>query len=329
MSRVLALVGPTAAGKTAVAVGLAERGLGGRAVEIVCVDSMTVYRGMDVGTAKPGPELRRRVPHHLLDIWDPAEPFSVAEFQHRARAAIHDVLARGATPLLVGGSGLYFRAVVDELEFPPTDPDVRAGLARADPDVLRARLKEADPDAAALIDPSNVRRVVRALEVIAITGRRFSDFRAGWNRFESRYPGLRVAGLSVSPDVLRARIELRADEMLARGLLDEVRGLLRRGYRESLTAAQAIAYREALAVIDGAMTEAEMREEVARATRRFARRQMGWFRRDPRVRWFDAEDLARAEAGIGAYYSEPISRGERRGERWSSSSRTAPGTISS
>lgn len=304
---VLALVGPTASGKTRVALALAPR----LDAEILCVDSMTVYRGMDVGTAKPGASDRSAVPHHLLDIWDPLEPFSVAEFQFRARDAIAGIQARGRVPLLVGGSGLYFRAVVDDLEFPPTDPAVRARLEGEDPADLLVRLKEADPDAAAWIDPSNLRRVVRALEVIELTGRPFSAFRSAWGRYQSRYD-VAVAGLRVAPAVLRHRIEARTREMVEGGLLDEVRALLARGYREALTAPQAIPYREAVTCLDGAMTIGELVEETVRASRRLARRQTAWFRRDPRIRWFDGAELEGTAEQIRAYYSGHLRRERER-----------------
>jgi tRNA dimethylallyltransferase len=298
---VLALVGPTAAGKSAVALAVAPR----LRAEIVSVDSMQVYRGMDVGTAKPTPEERRRVPHHLIDVVDPARPFSVAAYQRAARAAIEGIHLRGRTPLLVGGSGLYYRAVVDDLRFPPTDPAVRRALEGQDPAALAARLRERDPEAAARIDPANVRRVIRALEVIELTGRRASELRAAWDRYESRYD-LVAAGLLVSPAVLRARIQARVDRMLASGLVEEVRGLLGRGLRDALTAARAIGYAEVVASLDGALTLEEARRRIVRSTRRYARRQMTWFRADPRIRWFPADDLDRAVRAVGAYYEEAI-----------------------
>jgi tRNA dimethylallyltransferase len=297
----LALVGPTASGKTELAVRLAEQ----TGAEILCIDSMTVYRAMDVGTAKPTLEQRGRVPHHLLDLTDPAHPFSVAEFQSAARTVIDDITARGAIPLLTGGSGLYFRAVVDELEFPPTNPALRARLQAEDPEELRVRLKELDPEAAAFIDPANIRRVVRALEVIELTGRQFSSFRSAWERYESRY-ALRVAGIKVSPDALRARIEARVQAQIGAGLFEEVHLLLALGYRGWLTSTQAIPYRQAVAHVDGAITLEEFVEQAARANRRLARRQMSWFRRDPRVRWFDGAELADAERAIRAYLFDGV-----------------------
>lgn len=301
-----ALVGPTASGKTGMALAIAPA-LG---AEIVCVDSMTVYRGMDAGTAKPSSEERARVPHHLLDIADPGEPFSAAEFQRAARSAVAGIRARGRVPLLVGGSGLYLRAVADSLEFPPTDPAVRASLEREDPAALAGRLARLDPVAAGFIDPRNLRRVIRALEVVELTGRPFSSFRSAWERYE---PSLVAAGLRVPPEVLAGRIERRAREMLDLGLLDEVRALLARGYRDALTAPQAIGYREGVAHLDGALTREEMLEEIVRSTRRLARRQMSWFRRDPRVRWFDASDAEAAAGDIERHLTASLAVGAREG----------------
>jgi tRNA dimethylallyltransferase len=300
---VLALVGPTGAGKTGVSITVAP----GLRAEIVSVDSMQIYRGMDVGTAKPTSTERRRVPHHMIDIADPGTGFSVAAFQGAARAAAESILVRGRTPLLVGGSGLYYRAVVDDLEFPPTDPAVRSAIARGDPADLVARLRAGDPDAAERIDPANVRRVVRALEVMELTSKRFSDFRTAWDRYESRYD-LVAAGMRVPSDELDARVAGRVDRMLAAGLVEEVRGLLDRGFRSSLTAARAIAYPEIVAHLDGSSTLEEAREQIVRNTRRYARRQMSWFRSDPRIRWFDAADTERVTEEIRAYYEQEIAR---------------------
>lgn len=298
---VLALVGPTASGKTAVAVELAP----GLRAEIVSLDSMQVYRGMDVGTAKQKVSERRGVPHHMVDVADPARPYSVASFQRGARAAIDGILVRGRRPLLVGGSGLYYRAVVDELEFPPTDPAVRAAIAGGD--ALAERLRARDPEAAARIEPANVRRVVRALEVMELTGRRFSEFRSAWDSYVSRYD-LVVAGLRVPSQVLARRIAERVDGMLEAGLVVEARNLLDRGLRGALTASRAISYPEAVAHIDGSITLDEAREQIVRRTRRFARRQMSWFRADPRIVWFEAADTERACDEIRAYYEREIAR---------------------
>jgi len=300
---VLALVGPTASGKTAIALEVAPA----VRAEIVSLDSMQVYRGMDVGTAKPTAAERAKVPHHMIDVADPADPYSVAAFQGTARAVIDAILLRGRVALLAGGSGLYYRAVVDELSFPPTDPRVRAAIANDEPADLAARLQESDPEAAARIEPGNVRRVIRALEVMQLTGRPFSEFRTAWDAYESRYD-LVVAGLDVERETLAHRIRERTDAMFARGLIDEARSLLERGLRGALTASRAIAYPEAVAVVDGAMTDPEARAQIVRNTLRFARRQMSWFRADPRIRWFDGSQTGRAVTEIRAYYEDEIAR---------------------
>ncbi len=300
---VLALVGPTGGGKSEVAMEIAP----GLRAEIVGLDSMQIYRGMDIGTAKPTLEDQRRVPHHMIDIVDPGRAYSVASFQSAARAATDGILMRGRVPLLVGGSGLYYRAVVDELEFPPTDPVTRQAIAAVDPEDLVGRLRANDPEAASRIEPANVRRVVRALEVMELTGRPFSEFRKAWDRFESRYD-LVVAGTRVPPEVLTQRVGKRVDAMLAAGLVDEVRGLIERGLLAALTASRAIGYPEIVAHLDGVLTLGEAREQIVRNTRRFARRQMSWFRADPRVRWFDAIDTRRTAHEIRAYYEAEIAR---------------------
>jgi tRNA dimethylallyltransferase len=280
----LALVGPTALGKTEASILLARR----LDAEVVLVDAMTVYRGMDVGTAKPSAEQRGGVPHHLVDVADPLEPFSVARFQSLAREAFAGIRDRGRAALLVGGSGLYFRAVVDDLEFPGTDPAVRGVLlaeaAAIGPHALHRRLADLDPRAAAAMEPSNTRRAVRALEVAALTGRPFSSFARGWDR----YPGdrVRAAGIAVPPDVLRARIEARVRRQFEEGLVDEVAGLLDRGF--ALTASQAIGYLEVAEHLAGRWSLEEAIGRIVRRTRALARRQMAWFRRDPRIRWFEA-----------------------------------------
>jgi tRNA dimethylallyltransferase len=282
----LALVGPTAAGKTEASIELARR-LG---AEIVVVDSMTVYRGMDVGTAKPSRDQRATVPHHLIDVADPGEPFSVARFRSLALEAQAGIRSRGRAPLLVGGSGLYFRAVVDDLEFPGTAPGLRRWLeaeaAVVGPERLHDRLAGFDPDAAARIEPGNARRTVRALEVAALTGRRFSSFAEGWERYPAER--VRAAGVLMAPEVLRSRIEDRVEDMLTRGLVDEVRILLDRGAGGLVTASQAIGYLEVAEHLAGRLTLSEARDRMIRRTRALARRQMAWFRRDPRIRWFRA-----------------------------------------
>ena len=280
MTRVVAVVGPTAAGKSSLALTIAEA-LGG---EVVNADSMQLYRGMDVGTAKLRAEERRGVPHHLLDVWDVRETASVAAYQAMARQVVESL----DVAVVVGGSGLYVRGALDAFEFPGTDPAVRDALEQelveTGPAPLYERLKEADPVAAQAILPTNGRRIVRALEVVAITGRPFSD-QPGMTTYESVYDTTYV-GLDPPLDVLDERIDARVDEMWRRGLVDEVRDLERQGLREGVTASRALGYQQVLAFLAGECTEDEARAETKRATRRFARRQRSWFRRDPRVHWY-------------------------------------------
>jgi tRNA dimethylallyltransferase len=281
----LAIVGPTASGKTEASI-LAAEALG---AEILCVDSMLVYRGMDTGTAKPTAEQRSRVPHHLVDVADPADPASVAWFQALAARVESGIRARGAAPLVVSGGGLYYRAVVDGLEFPGTDRATRRLLeteARALPGAaLHGRLAEMDPAAAARIDPSNLRRTIRALEVQAITGRPFSSFAVRW----SRYPAdaVRAVGIDVPRDVLHRRIEARVSEMLP-GLLEETRALAERGFEGFLTSTQAIGYAEAVGFLRGTADLDRVASDTVRRTKALARRQLAWLRRDPRIRWIPA-----------------------------------------
>jgi tRNA dimethylallyltransferase len=282
----LALVGPTACGKTEAGIAVAED-LG---AEVVSVDSMLVYRRMDVGTAKPTPSQRARVPHHLVDVAGPGQAFSVARFQALARGAVADIEGRGHRALLVGGSGLYFRAVVDGLEFPGTDPEVRRDLETEAVAVggrpLYERLRSMDPDAAVKIEPSNVRRTVRALEVAAVTGRAFSTYARRWEEFPAER--VRAAGIEMAPAVLRDRIERRVENMVASGFLDEVRELVADGLGQSLTAGQAIGYAEMVDHLGGRISLDQAVASTVRRTRALARRQMAWFRRDPRIRWFRA-----------------------------------------
>jgi tRNA dimethylallyltransferase len=260
--------------------------------EIVTIDSATVYRGLDIGTDKPTFEDLARVRHHLVDVVDPSTTLSVAEFQKLARDAIDDVSGRGVNPLLVGGSGLYFRAVVDPLEFPGTDREVRAELeleaVEAGPAALYERLTELDPEAAGRIDPANARRTIRALEVIKLTGRRFSSFRTGWDDYRSIYD-LKVAGISWPRAEMDRRIDERVDSYVAKGLVEEVKALETAGLRDSLTSVQALGYAQLLKYLDGEISLDRAIEEIKRRTRRFARRQLTWFRADPRVRWFESD----------------------------------------
>jgi tRNA dimethylallyltransferase len=281
----LALVGPTASGKTGAALRIAET-LG---AEILSVDSMLVYRGMDVGTAKPTPSERGRVPHHLVDLIEPSEPFSVAAFQAAARRAAEDVRRRGKTPLLVGGSGLYFRAVVDDLEFPGTEAGIRGDLegeaTALGPDRMHRRLAGLDPVAASKIEPGNVRRTVRALEVAAITGRTFSSFAVAWDRYGPER--VRAAGVRLGTQDLAARVDARVRAMLAAGWMREVEELVARGLGGWLTASQAIGYAELARHLAGELSLEDAVRQTVKRTRSLARRQMAWFRRDPRIRWFD------------------------------------------
>lgn len=313
MTVVVAVVGPTATGKSDLGVALAER-LDG---EVVNADAMQVYRGLDIGTAKLSPAERRGVPHHLLDVLDPHEDATVAAYQREARAALAAITARGHRPVVVGGSGLYVRALLDRMEFPGTDPAVRAGLeervesegARA----LHAELARLDPVAAEGIGPRNARRIVRALEVIALTGRPYS---ANLPSHEYEVAAVQI-GLDCDRATLDERVRARVDRMWSAGLVDEVRGLLDRGIGR--TASRAVGYAEVLAALRGEITQDEARARVVAGTRRLARKQMGWFGRDPRVHWLDARDpdlldraldlVAAADAGtLGLATGDPAPR---------------------
>ena len=276
------ILGPTASGKSELAVGIARRTPG---AELVSVDSMQVYRGMDVGTATPTRAEREEVPHHLLDLVDPTDEFTVGAFQRAAREVLADIRERAAVPILVGGTGLYVRAVVDDLDIPGRFPDVRQAL-EAEPDTagLHRRLREVDPVAAGRMEPTNRRRIVRALEVSIGTGRPFSSFGPGL----AQYRPTRFVQVALRWDrsELDRRIELRYEEQLRNGFLEEVRALS--GLALSRTAAQALGYRELLAHVRGETSLDEAVAEAIRRTRRFARRQERWFRRDPRIRWIDA-----------------------------------------
>ncbi|MFN8025180.1 MAG: tRNA (adenosine(37)-N6)-dimethylallyltransferase MiaA [Acidimicrobiia bacterium] len=283
----LALVGPTASGKTSLALRYAAAH---DDVEIVSMDSMQVYRGMDVGTAKATPEERAHVPHHLIDVCDPSEEWSVARFQTEARAAVADIAARGKRALLVGGTGLYVQAVVDPMTFPPEDRNLRAeleaeaeapgGLAR-----ISSELEAADPEAAARIEPGNVRRIVRALEVIRLTGRPFSSFGPGIQDYGPTVFPVRMVGVWLPRDELNARIDARLGAMPQAGFVEEVEDLRASPQGLSRTAAQAIGYQEVLAHLAGERTLNDALAAAATRTRQFARRQRMWFRRDPRISW--------------------------------------------
>ena len=296
-THVIAVVGATATGKSGLAIELA-RALGG---EIVNADSMQLYQDMDIGTAKEPEAARQGVPHHLLDIWPVTQAANVADYQKLARAAIDEIMARGRVPILAGGSGLYVRAALDDLDFPGTDPVIRSRLedelARLGAAALHARLAGLDPAAAAAILPGNGRRIVRALEVIEISGRPFS---ATMPAYQQIRPAVQI-GLTLPRPELDRRIAARVDRMWQAGLEAEVRSLAAQGLRDGPTAGRALGYQQMLRYLDGEWTLDQAREETMKATRRFARRQESWFRRDPRVRWLDATSgtlLAAASAMI-------------------------------
>ncbi len=287
-TQVIAVVGATATGKSGLGIALA-RALGG---EVVNADSMQLYRGMDIGTAKEPEAARQGVPHHLLDIWPVTRAANVADYQQLARAVIDDVIVRGRMPVLVGGSGLYIRAALDDLSFSGTDPAVRdrleAQLAELGAAALHERLATLDPAAAAAILPGNGRRIVRALEVIELTGGPFTATMPGYEQIR---PAVQI-GLTLPRPELDQRIAARVEAMWRAGLETEVRALVQAGLRDGPTASRAIGYQQLLRQLDGELTGAQAREETVKATRRFARRQESWFRRDPRVRWLDASGPA-------------------------------------
>lgn len=282
------IAGPTAVGKSAVALALAEQ-LGG---EIITVDSMQVYRGLDLGTAKPTAAERARVPHHLIDVVEVTELFDAAQFVRRAQSAVHEIQQRGKTPILCGGTGLYFKAFLEGVgEAPPADAVLRAELEATPLTDLLQELATRDPTTFDQIDRQNRRRVVRAVAVIRLTGRPFSVQRAPWN-LAARPAGVPAPvafGLSRLPDDLRHRIDARVDEMFDRGLVEETRQLLARGLKGNPTAMQAIGYRQVVAHLEGQLSLDETVELVKRRTRQYARRQMTWFRRQLQLDWIPLE----------------------------------------
>lgn len=291
-------MGPTATGKTGISLEVAEK-LG---CEIISADSMLVYRGMDIGTAKPTPEEMRRVPHHLIDVADPGQGFNVALYSRLANGVLEGIGERGKLPLLVGGTGLYFKAVVDGYNFTEagTDPELRARLEREVSTlgraVLHQRLERIDPRTASRLHENDVKRIIRALEVYYLTGNTLSGS-AG--REESPRFRLAAYGLTMDRDKLYSRIEARIDKMIADGLVDEVRGLLSRGCQPELTSMQGLGYKEIILHLKGELTLDQAIDLIKRNTRRFAKRQITWFRRDPRIRWIDA-----GEKGVGEVSAE-------------------------
>lgn len=292
----LVLVGPTASGKSAVAMEIARRLQ--PEVELVSADSMQVYRGMDIGTAKPSADERREVPHHLIDIVEPNEDYSVARFQKDVAVALEDIERRGRNAIVVGGTGLYVRAVVDALDVPGQWPGVKAELeAVADTGELHRRLLDLDPTAAARMEPTNRRRIVRALEVTLGGGRPFSSYGPGLERYPDT-PRFHLVGLRLDRHTLAGRIEQRFRQMLDAGLVDEVDVLRRRPGGLGRTARQALGYKEILGHLENGRPLDEATDEAILRTRQFARRQEVWFRRDPRITWFD-NALAVADLVLG------------------------------
>ena len=291
MSKLLCLLGPTASGKTEIAIQLAQR----LNAEIISVDSRQIYRQMDIGTAKPTPEEQQAARHHLIDCVDITQPFSVADYQSLTDVAIAEIQNRGKQVLLVGGAGLYFRAIVDGLfEGPAADPSLRKRLEQEvsdqGVDVLHNRLRACDPESAERIHPNNVIRVIRALEVYELTGTPMSEHQQQWQPENQRYPFI-AFGLTMPRDLLYRRIEQRVDIMLANGLMAEVESLLAAGYSRESFALQSFGYKELIAYLDGKCTYVEAVEQLKQNTRRFAKRQMTWFRKDTRIEWIDREEI--------------------------------------
>ncbi|MBO8127624.1 MAG: tRNA (adenosine(37)-N6)-dimethylallyltransferase MiaA [Peptococcaceae bacterium] len=301
------IAGPTATGKTDVGIEVAAR-IGG---EVISADSMMVYKGMDIGTAKPTIEERRGVPHHLIDVIRPDEDFSVAVYQDLAEKAIAGVAARSRMPLLVGGTGLYIRSVIEPYHFAvPSNPELRRQLSEeariCGREVLHRRLAAVDPETAARVHPNNVRRIIRALEVYYQTGRPLSQFHECDRRRETKY-NLLMFGLYLERELLYKRIEKRVDKMVEQGLVDEVKRLLQQGYGRDLVSMQGLGYKEIIYYLEGETTLDEAIRILKRNTRRFAKRQFTWFRRDKRIRWINmaeqggvtgaAEEIIKALAG--------------------------------
>jgi tRNA dimethylallyltransferase len=278
------IAGPTAAGKSEIALALAEQ-LGG---EIISADSMQVYRGLDIGTAKPSPAERARVPHHLIDICDLAESFDAAQFIRLAQKAVAEIQSRSRTPVFCGGTGLYFKAFLSGLgEAPSANPELRAELEAASFEALLRELRERDPEAYEKIDKQNPRRVIRAVEVIRLTGKKFSEQRAEWKSESENRKAENFVCLTRQPADLHARISRRVDEMFRRGLVDETRGLLQHGLEQNKTAMQAIGYRQVVEHLRGGPALADTIEQVKIRTRQFAKRQLTWFRRQLAPEWIE------------------------------------------
>ena len=307
MKPLLLICGPTACHKSETALRLAERWGG----EILSIDSVAVYRGMDIGSAKPDVAERRRIPHHLIDMVDPDDDFSVAAFQQAADAALQNLMQRGVQPILVGGSGLYCDAVLEDMGYAlPSDKDLRSRLERAydaDPESFFRQMKADDGPSGEKLHLNDKKRVVRAREVFLLSGKPFSSFNRAYLTAQrrDRYPAIRI-GLTMPREKLYAAIDDRVDRMMAQGLLSEVKGLKDRGYDRKLPALQAIGYAQLFAYLDGEVSLDMAVDNIKRATRQFAKRQLTWFRRDERIRWFDCEHYEEAYPKIEGYVKETI-----------------------
>jgi tRNA dimethylallyltransferase len=286
----IVICGPTATGKSDLALEVAEAFDG----EIINADSMQLYRGMDIGTAKLTVQERRGIPHHLLDILDVSQDASVANYQEQARAAIDDISIRGKTPILVGGTGLYIKAVLDEMNFPETDPAIRERLEQEAEEIGAAgmylKLQTIDPEAASAIEPANTRRIIRALEVVEVTGKPYSANLP--SDTSSRYPDAIHIGLAMERATLAPRIESRVHKMFQSGLVNEVEHLITKGILSGVTAQRAIGYAQVLSLLAGQIKEEQAIEETIVATRQYVRRQETWFKRDQRIQWI-GEDVSR------------------------------------
>lgn len=305
----LVLLGPTASGKSSLAVATARHlTREGHPAEVVNADSMLVYRGMDIGTAKPTLAERQAVPHHLIDILDVTQTATVADFQRLGRAAIADCHGRGVIPVVTGGSALYLRAVLDDFSFPGTDATLRAELeeelARVGAPELHQRLARLAPEAAQRILPGNGRRIVRALEVIALTG----SYRASLPEHRYAVPGAQTFGLRLDRAEMDRRIDARVDQMWQAGLVEEVQELVGRGLRQGRTASRALGYAQVLDYLDGLLTEDQARHLTKAGTRRFARKQLGWWRRDPRITWVDATSAPASEIVVSRISRDSLGR---------------------
>ncbi|MDO8885407.1 tRNA (adenosine(37)-N6)-dimethylallyltransferase MiaA [Candidatus Oleimmundimicrobium sp.] len=287
--KVLVIVGPTAVGKSKIAIELAKKHNG----EIISADSMQVYKGMSIGTAKLSSDEMQGVKHHLIDVAEPTENFSVAEYQKLARKAIFSILQRDKLPILVGGSGLYIKAVIDELGFPKgtLKSTFRQDIekqAKDDPKSLHKQLSKLDPSAAKKIHPNNIRRLIRALEIVNITGKSYADYHKNWEKESSLY-NVKIFGLNLNREKLYAKIDKRVEQMFKNGLVEEVEKLVSSGKLKSTTALQALGYKEIIRYLNGQIVLDEAKELIKQRTKNFAKRQLTWFKRDKRIKWIDTD----------------------------------------